>query len=137
VKEIELSEQDTLAVLDRTIAEFGVDPKQVYLAGHSMGSGGGWFLANKYPGRFAALGLMSGPLIEESLKPFTNLGGVPIDYSEGTQAPSYASSRKLYEAAKAAGLNIRYREFDADHGGMVPLAEPGVFAFFDKVRQQH
>ena len=49
-------------VLERTIAEYGVDPKQVYLAGHSMGAGGGWYLAGKYPGRFVAIGLLSGPL---------------------------------------------------------------------------
>jgi predicted peptidase len=49
--EVDLSEKDTLAVLERTIAEYGVDPEQVYLAGHSMGAGGGWYLAGKYPGR--------------------------------------------------------------------------------------
>jgi hypothetical protein len=55
----------------------------------------------------------------------------------GQQTPSLAANRKLYEAAKAAGLNIRYREFDANHGGMIPLALPGVFAFLDDMRQQH
>ena len=134
--EVDLSEKDTLAVLDRTIAEYGVDPKQVYLAGHSMGAGGGWYLTGKYPGKFAALGLLSGPLIEERVTPITTLKGVPIDYSEGTQAPSYAASRKMFEAAHKAGVDMRYREFDASHGGMIPLALPGVFKFFDSVRKK-
>lgn len=134
LEEIDLSEKDTLAVLERTVAEYGVDPKQVYLAGHSMGAGGGWYLAGKYPGRFAALGLLSGPLIEESVTPVTSLKGVPIDYSEGTQAPSLAASRKLFEAAQKAGVDMRYREYDAGHGEMIPLALPGVFDFFDAVR---
>jgi len=134
--EIDLSEKDTLAVLDRTVAEYGVDPKQVYLAGHSMGAGGGWYLAGKYPGKFVALGLLSGPLIEESVTPITSLKGVPIDYSEGTQAPSYAASRKMFEAAQKAGVDMRYREFDASHGGMIPLALPGVFDFFNSVRKK-
>ncbi len=132
--EIDLSEKDTIAVLDRTVAEYNVDPKRVFLAGHSMGAGGGWYLAGKYPGRFAALGLLSGPLIEETVTPVTSLKGIPIEYSEGTQAPSLAASRKLYEAAQRAGVDMRYREFDADHGGMIPLALPGVFEFFDAQR---
>jgi poly(3-hydroxybutyrate) depolymerase len=135
--EIDLSEKDTLAVLERTIAEYGVDPKQVYLAGHSMGAGGGWYLAGKYPGRFVAIGLLSGPLIEESVTPISSLKGVPIDYSEGTQAPSCAASRKMFEAAQKAGVDMRYREFDASHGGMIPLALPGVFTFFDAVRRKN
>ncbi|MEO6185621.1 MAG: alpha/beta fold hydrolase [Steroidobacteraceae bacterium] len=137
LEEVDFSEKDTLAVLDRTIAEYGVDPKHVYLAGHSMGAGGGWYLAGKYPGRFAAIGLLSGPLIEENVTPVTSLKGVPIDYSEGTQAPSYGASRKLFEAAQKAGVNMRYREFDESHGGMIAPALPGVFDFFDFVRRQH
>lgn len=134
--EVDLSEQDTLTVLERTITEYGVDPQQVYLAGHSMGAGGGWYLAGKYPGRFVAIGLLSGPLIEESVTPITSLKGVPIDYSEGTQAPSYAASRRMFEAAQKAGVDMRYREYDASHGGMIPLALPGVFRFFDSVRKK-
>ena len=61
---------------------------------------------------------------------------MPIDYSEGTQAPSYAASRKMFEAAQKAGVDMRYREFDASHGGMIPLALPGVFKFFDSVRKK-
>jgi predicted peptidase len=137
LEEVDLSEKDTIAVLERTIAEYGVDPKQVYLAGHSMGAGGGWYLAGKYAGRFKAIGLLSGPLIEESVTPIISLKGVPIDYSEGTQAPSYAASRKMFEAAQKAGVDMRYREYDASHGGMIPLALPGVFNFFDLVRKKN
>jgi hypothetical protein len=80
---------------------------------------------------------LSGPLIEETVTPITSLAGVPIDYSEGTQAPSYGASRKMFEAAQKAGVNMRYREFDASHGGMIPLALPGVFDFFDSVRKKN
>jgi predicted peptidase len=137
LQEVDLSEKDTLEVLERTISEYGVDAKQVYLLGHSMGAGGGWYLAGKYPGRFRAISLLSGPLIEESVTPLTRLKGVPIDYSEGTQAPSYAASRKMFEAAQKAGVDMRYREFDASHGGMIPLALPGAFNFLDSVRKKN
>ena len=135
LRELQLSEQDTLNVLDRTIAEYRVDPKQVFLMGHSMGSGGAWYLANKYPGRWAGVAPMSGPFAEQALNPFANLKRTPIYYTEGVRTPSLAASRTMFDAAKAAGLGITYREFDADHGGMVPLAAPGVFDFFDQRRR--
>lgn len=131
LRELSLSERDTLNVLDRTIAEYGVDPREVFLMGHSMGSGGTWYLGNKYPDRWAALAPMSGPFAEDALNPFAGLKGKPIDYSEGLQTPSLAASRLMAETAKAKGLDITYREFDANHGGMIPLAAPGVFDFFD------
>jgi predicted peptidase len=102
--------------------------------GHSMGSGGVWYLGNKYPSRWAALAPMSGPFAEDALRPFENLRGKPIYYTEGVQTPSLAASRVMYAAAKVQGLDITYREFDSTHGGMVPLAAPGVFEFFDKHR---
>ena len=136
LRELQLSERDTLNVLDRTIAEYGVDPAAVFLMGHSMGSGGAWYLANKYPARWAAVAPMSGPFAEAALEPFANLKGKPIYYTEGIQTPSLAASRAMHEAARAAGLDITYREFDADHGGMVPLAAPGVFEFFDAHRRR-
>lgn len=131
LRELELSELETLAALDRTIAEYGVHPDEVFLMGHSMGSGGVWHLGNKYPERWAALAPMSGPFAEAALDPFANLGGVPIYYSEGVQTPSLDASRAMAEAARDEGLKITYEEFDADHGGMIPLAAPGVFEFFD------
>ena len=135
LRELQLSEQDTLNVLDRTIAEYRVDPKQVFLMGHSMGSGGAWYLGNKYAARWAAIAPMSGPFAEQALDPFAHLRGKPIYYTEGLRTPSLAASRTMYEAAKAAGLDITYREFDADHPGMIPLAAPGVFDFFDTHRR--
>ncbi len=131
LRELELSERDTLNVLDRTIAEYGVNPGEVFLMGHSMGSGGAWYLGNKYPDRWAAIAPMSGPFAEDALDPFANLRDIPIYYTEGVQTPSLEASRLMAEAARADGLQITYEEFDGDHGGMIPLAAPGVFEFFD------
>lgn len=56
------SDPETLiAVLDRVAATYRVDPDRVYLAGYSMGGEGAWFLAYRYPDRFAAVAPMSGP----------------------------------------------------------------------------
>ena len=49
-----------MAELDRTIAEFRVDPARVYLHGYSMGGGGGYRLACRWPERFAAVVVVAG-----------------------------------------------------------------------------
>jgi poly(3-hydroxybutyrate) depolymerase len=132
LRELELSELDTLEVLDRTVAEYGVNPDEVFLMGHSMGSGGVWYLGNKHSDRWAALAPMSGPFAEAALYPFANLAGIPIYYTEGVQTPSLEASRAMAEAAWDEGLQITYEEFDGDHGSMIPMAAPGVFEFFDE-----
>lgn len=130
LRELALSERDTLNVLDRVIAEYGVNPREVFLAGHSMGSGGAWYLGNKYPQRWAAIAPMSGPFAEAALDPFANLQGIPIYYTEGIQTPSLQASRLMAQAAQEAGLEFTYQEFDGTHGGMIPMAAPSVFEFF-------
>jgi predicted peptidase len=48
------------ALLDEIIQKYSIDSKRVYLTGHSMGGRGTWYLAYKYPERFAAIAPMSG-----------------------------------------------------------------------------
>lgn len=51
---------DAMEVMDIAQAEFGTDPRRVYLTGHSMGGHGVWRLASLYPDRFAAAGPSAG-----------------------------------------------------------------------------
>ncbi|HYJ39641.1 MAG TPA: alpha/beta hydrolase-fold protein [Steroidobacteraceae bacterium] len=48
-------ENELLAMVDRTIADFKGDAKRVYLTGLSYGGFGAWFLAARHPEKFAAL----------------------------------------------------------------------------------
>jgi pimeloyl-ACP methyl ester carboxylesterase len=50
----ELSEKETLEVIDLVRKEFKVDDHRTYLMGHSMGGAGTLYLAIKYPQRLAA-----------------------------------------------------------------------------------
>jgi predicted peptidase len=50
-----------LAILDKVLADYRIDPDRVYLMGHSMGGYGTWYLAHRAPERFAAIAPMSGP----------------------------------------------------------------------------
>ena len=45
---------DAYEVLDDALKATGVDPRRVYLTGHSMGGHGTWHLAANDPGRFLA-----------------------------------------------------------------------------------
>jgi predicted peptidase len=118
-----------MAALDQTISEFRTDPTRVYLTGLSLGGNGTWNLAYKHPDRFAAIA----PICA-FVTPFPRLPGsrsiVPADSGEAFAAiarrlgklPTWifhgeadpvvpvAESRRMTEAMKAAGGDVRYSE---------------------------
>lgn len=51
---------DALEVLNLTIKDLGVDPRRVWLTGHSMGGHGTWQLGALFPDRFAAIAPSAG-----------------------------------------------------------------------------
>src|SRR6185369_10059551 len=55
----ELSEKETLEVVDLIRKEFKVDDDRTYLMGHSMGGAGTLYLAIKYPQRWAAIAALA------------------------------------------------------------------------------
>jgi predicted peptidase len=132
---LERSEQDVINVLELVLNEYPVDRASTFLTGHSMGSGGVWYLGAKYAGYWAAIAPMSGPFVEQSTYRWDRIRKMPIFMTEGTGAtPSLAGSRAMHEWMKANGFNIEYMEVDANHPGMVPLVLPAVFDFFDRHR---
>jgi predicted peptidase len=121
-------ETQALASLDQSIKEFHTDPDRVYLTGLSMGGYGSWALLQKYPGRFAAAVVICGGIVPP---PSTKLPAPPGDdpYGDaakkiGTSMPIWVfhggadpvvpvtESRKMVEALKALGSNVKYTEFD-------------------------
>jgi predicted peptidase len=109
----------------------------MFLAGHSMGSGGTWYLGAKYADYWKAMAPMSGPFVEEATYPWDRIRKMPIFMTEGTGAtPSLAGSRVMQEWMKARGFQLEYKEVEADHGRMVPLVLPAIFDFFDRQRKK-
>jgi predicted peptidase len=123
-----------IAALDRTLSEFSTDPDRVYLTGMSLGGNGTWYLAYRYPDRFAAIapvcafvttrpglrGLTAVP--PDAGEPFAALAKrlvrVPtwIFHGEVDPVVPVTESRQAAEALKAAGGNVRYTEFlGVDH----------------------
>ena len=53
-RELNLSELEVMTALEVVTEEYGADRARTFLAGHSMGSGGAWHLAARYPERWRA-----------------------------------------------------------------------------------
>lgn len=130
----QLSEQDVVNVLELVLAEYPIDRSSMFLAGHSMGSGGTWYIGGKYPDYWNALAPMSGPFVQESGYPWDNLRSMALLVTEGLQTPSLDGSRLLEGWLTENAFTSEYEEVDADHGAMVPLVLPDVFDFFDRSR---
>ena len=135
MRTLELSEKDVINVLELVLNEYPVDREAVFLTGHSMGSGGTWYLGGKYAEYWVAIAPMSGPFVDQATYPWDAIRKKPVFMTEGTGAtPSVAGSHKMRDWMKEQGFKIEYKEVNADHGGMVPLVLPDVFDFFDKCR---
>lgn len=129
----ELSEKDVINVLESVLNEYPVDSTRLFLTGHSMGSGGTWYLGGKYSFLWRALAPMSGPFVLKLGYPWEAVLKIPVFVTEGTNTSTTESSRRLRDWMKAQQGRIAFKEVVADHPGMVPLVLPDVFAFFDSV----
>jgi poly(3-hydroxybutyrate) depolymerase len=129
----EVSERDVIQVLEIVLREYPVDPKRVFLMGHSMGSGGTWYIGGKYSFYFRAIAPMSGPFVQEAVYPWARLMSVPMLVTEGTDTPSLGGSRALRDWLMRQGYPYEYLEVAADHGGMVLQVLPSIFDFFDRI----
>lgn len=109
-QENERAEQDVINVIDLVSQEYGVDPARVFLHGQNPSGSGALHLGAKYPDRFAALVISSGP-IEFATYPFDRIKGkmglMVIHGDQDTSNPIEAS-KKMAEAAKAAGVTTVY-----------------------------
>ena len=109
-QEDERAEQDVLYVMDLVTQEYNVDTSRVFLHGQNPSGSGALHLAAKYPDRFAAVVVSSGPIVFDNY-PFANLKGklalLVIHGDQDTTNPIEAS-QKMAEAAKAAGVETVY-----------------------------
>jgi predicted peptidase len=128
----ELSEQDVINVLELVLAEYPVDRASMFLFGHSMGSGGTWYIGGKYASYWKGLAPLSGPFVQKTGYPWDDVRKLLLFVTEGTQAPSVDASHVLRDWLKANAFTSEYEEVNADHGGMIPLVLPDIFAFFDR-----
>jgi len=115
-----------LAALDRSCEEFAVDRERTYLTGLSMGGHGSWMLGYHHAARFAAMLVVCGFVGDRPNRPSTvpsgdgspyervaaRLKDVPIwiVHGDADVAVSVSESRRMNDALRAVGADVRYTE---------------------------
>lgn len=116
-----------IASLEAATKEFHGDKNRTYLTGLSMGGYGAWYLAGKYPGRFAAIAPICGGILvpdmarmqpAEDVTPYTEaakkIGNkTPTWIFHGGDDPvvPVSESQKMSAAMKAVGGDVQYTEY--------------------------
>ena len=134
-QEDERAEQDVLYVMDLVAQEYNVDTARVFLHGQNPSASGALHLAAKFPDKFAAVVVSSGPLVFATY-PFANLKGkvalLVIHGDQDTTNPM-AASQKMAEAAKAAGVETVYATVPGGtHLEAYLTYASGIFDFLEK-----
>ncbi len=110
---------DAVEVLELAHARLGVDPRRVYLTGHSMGGHGTWHLGVTYPDRFAAIGPSAGWV---SMFSYAGLSRPePKEAIDRLLASATAPSDTLALVRNLAPLGVYVLHGDADDN--VPVAQ--------------
>ena len=132
----ELSEKETLEVIDLVRKEFKVDDHRTYLMGHSMGGAGTLYLAIKYPQRWAAAAVLAPAAFTVDREGLAKIPKMPIMLVHGdmdTVVP-VTVGRAWAEAMKSVPMKTyEYIEVPGgDHGTVIGSHQAEIFAFFAK-----
>jgi len=132
----ELSEKETLDVIDLVRKEFKVDDHRTYLMGHSMGGAGTLYLAIKYPQRWAAAAALAPAAFAVDREGLGRIPKMPIMLIHGdmdTVVP-VTVGRAWAEAMKSVPMKTyEYIEVPGgDHGTVIGSHQAEIFAFFAK-----
>jgi predicted esterase len=126
----ELSEIDTMRVLELVRKEFNIDDNRIFLMGHSMGGAGSMYIGEKYAPLWAAVACIAG---FGSPDPKGKLKDTPLYFTAGSKDALGSMGKTTAEQLKAAGLDVQWKEIpDLDHGSIIAGSMPDVFKFFNE-----
>ena len=131
----ELSEKETLQVIELVRKEFTVDDDRTYVMGHSMGGAGTLYLAIKYPQRWAAAAAIAPAAFSVDKEGLSKIPKMPIMVVHGDMDTVVPTSvgRAWVDAMKALNMNHQYIEVPGgDHGSVISSHQADIFAFFAK-----
>ena len=111
-----------LKALDETIGEFSIDSQRVYLTGFSMGGYGTWYLAAKYPQRFAAIVPIGGHIVPAFLKTPMKMPPMLKDAMHSNMLPLYESSNPYKSFAEVIGKTPAWI-FHGEKDNQVPISD--------------
>jgi predicted esterase len=131
----ELSEKETLEVVDLVRKEFKVDDDRTYLMGHSMGGAGTLYLAATHPKRWAAIAALAPAVIGIEPSSLAKIPKMPVMIVHGdmdTVVP-LAWSKPWVEMMRSLTMTHEYIEVPGgDHGTVISSHQAEIFAFFAK-----
>jgi predicted peptidase len=136
----ELSEKDVMNVFEIARKEFNIDSDRIYLWGHSMGGGGTYHLAARYPDIWAGLAVAA-PAPPANLNTLELLGHIPILVMHGDEDKTIpvARTREAVARMKQLGMQYVYVEVKGgDHSLFISKSREMVsklFSFFDIARK--
>jgi predicted peptidase len=131
----ELSEKETLEVIDLVKKEFKIDEDRTYLMGHSMGGAGTYYLAVKYPKQWAAIAVLAPAAFSLDPNSLAKIPKTPVMVVHGDMdtAVPVSLSRTWVEVMTSLKIPHQYIEVPGgDHGSVITSHQAEVFAFFAK-----
>jgi predicted peptidase len=131
----ELSEKETLEVVDLVRKEFNIDDSRTYLMGHSMGGAGTYYLAVKYPQRWAAIATLAPAAFGLDPNSLSKIPTMPVMVVHGDMdtAVPVTLSRTWVETMKGLNMTHQYIEVPGgDHGSVISSHQAEIYAFFAK-----
>ena len=108
-----------------------IDPKRIYLMGHSMGGAHSFAAIAQFPDQFRAVVIFAGAGLPSQVPP-----DLPILLTVGEQELEMLKNTLMNAYRRLQGLNLKtldYKKYDGcDHLMIVREAMPDAFAFFDR-----
>jgi predicted peptidase len=134
------SEQDVMNVLAMMRDEFNVDPKRIYLTGHSMGGAGALFLGSKHADLWAAIAPVAPASFMMNNTRAGILGkirdaGVPVLLITGDadEVVPPANTRLWAETLKELGMDHVYLEQPGiTHGPVITSSQKEIYDYFSR-----
>jgi pimeloyl-ACP methyl ester carboxylesterase len=112
-----------------------LDPKRIYLMGHSMGGAHSFAAIAQFPDRFRAVAIFAGAGQPTRVPP-----DLPILMTVGEQELAMLKNNIENAYRRLQGLNLKvldYKKYDGcDHLMIVREAMPDAFAFFDRAPER-
>lgn len=134
-EENQRAEQDVLNVLDIVMAEYNADPARVYLHGQNPSGSAAFHFAAKFPERFRAIVVSSGPIVTTDY-PFAALQdqvAVLVLHGDKDLSNDIAASRRMAAELQQHGIEAEFRAVpDGEHLDAYLRDAAGIFDFLDR-----
>lgn len=121
-------------IVDELSKMYPVDPKRVFVLGHSMGASHTVAVLQASPGRFAAAAALGGG---GSVRKPDAVKNLPVYVACGSEDFALGGAKSLCRNLENAGAKVTFKEFSAvEHVVIVQACLKEMFAFFDAIARE-